>query len=91
MRKYTDTVMAMHRRNVANCVFSQTIELMSKRIAIVEDEAAIRENYAAAFRREGYKVDMYDSRKPAMDASSARPTTALERRFASVATTSGSS
>jgi len=45
---------------------------MSKRIAIVEDEAAIRENYAAAFRREGYKVDMYDSRKPAMDSFDVR-------------------
>ncbi len=39
---------------------------MSKRIAIVEDEAAIRENYAAAFRREGYAVDLYDDIKPAM-------------------------
>ena len=29
---------------------------MAKRIAIVEDEAAIRENYAAAFRREGERV-----------------------------------
>lgn len=45
---------------------------MSKRIAIVEDEAAIRENYAAAFRREGYGVDMYEARKPALDAFSAR-------------------
>jgi len=45
---------------------------MSKRIAIVEDEAAIRENYAAAFRREGYAVDMYDARKPAMEAFEAR-------------------
>ena len=41
---------------------------MSKRIAIVEDEAAIRENYAAAFRREGYAVELYDARQPAMDA-----------------------
>ena len=45
---------------------------MSKRIAIVEDEAAIRENYAAGFRRDGYKVDLYDAREPAMDAFEAR-------------------
>ena len=45
---------------------------MSRRIAIVEDEAAIRENYAAAFRREGYSVDMYDAREPAMQAFAAR-------------------
>ena len=41
---------------------------MSKRIAIVEDEAAIRENYAAAFRREGYSVEMYAARTPALEA-----------------------
>jgi two-component system OmpR family response regulator len=41
---------------------------MTKRIAIVEDEAAIRENYAAAFRREGYAVELYEARQPAMDA-----------------------
>jgi len=45
---------------------------MSKRIAIVEDEPAIRENYAAAFRREGYSVDMYEARRPALDAFDAR-------------------
>jgi len=45
---------------------------MSKRIAIVEDEPAIRENYAAAFRREGYSVDMYEARQPALDAFDAR-------------------
>ena len=45
---------------------------MSKRIAIVEDEVAIRENYAAAFRREGYNVEMYEARRPAMDAFVAR-------------------
>lgn len=45
---------------------------VSKRIAIVEDEAAIRENYGAAFRREGYAVDLYDSRRPAMDAFASR-------------------
>ena len=41
---------------------------MAKRIAIVEDEAAIRDNYVAAFQREGYVVDAYDSRAPAMQA-----------------------
>ena len=41
---------------------------MTKRIAIVEDEAAIRENYAAAFRREGYAVELYEARQPAIDA-----------------------
>ena len=45
---------------------------MAKRIAIVEDEAAIRENYVAAFRREGYAVDAYDSRAPALQAFAAR-------------------
>jgi two-component system OmpR family response regulator len=41
---------------------------VAKRIAIVEDEDAIRENYAAAFRREGYGVDAYDAREPALQA-----------------------
>ena len=45
---------------------------MSKRIAIVEDEAAIRENYAAAFRREGYAVDTYAARRPALEAFESR-------------------
>ncbi|HSG59384.1 MAG TPA: proteobacterial dedicated sortase system response regulator [Woeseiaceae bacterium] len=45
---------------------------MAKRIAIVEDEAAIRENYAAAFRREGYAVDAYEAREPALQAFDAR-------------------
>ena len=45
---------------------------MAKRIAIVEDETAIRENYAAAFRREGYVVDDYEARGPALDAFDSR-------------------
>lgn len=47
-------------------------EPLSRRIAIVEDEVAIRENYAAAFRREGYNVDCYAARQPAMDAFATR-------------------
>ena len=45
---------------------------MAKRIAIVEDEAAIRDNYAAAFRREGYAVETYEARAPALDAFASR-------------------
>ena len=45
---------------------------MAKRIAIVEDEAAIRDNYAAAFRREGYVVDAFEARAPALDAFASR-------------------
>ena len=45
---------------------------MAKRIAIVEDEAAIRDNYAAAFRREGYVVDAFEARTPALDAFETR-------------------
>ena len=45
---------------------------MAKRIAIIEDEAAIRENYSAAFRREGYAVEAFDARKPALIAFDSR-------------------
>jgi two-component system OmpR family response regulator len=45
---------------------------VAKRIAIVEDEAAIRENYAAAFRREGYGVDTFEARAPALSAFEVR-------------------
>ena len=45
---------------------------MRKVIAIVEDEAAIRENYIAAFQRAGYTVRGYDARKEAMEAFRAR-------------------
>ncbi len=45
---------------------------MSKRIAIVEDEAALRENYAAAFRREGYSVESFAARGPALEAFTSR-------------------
>jgi len=38
---------------------------MVKTIAIVEDEPAIRENYADLFRRQGYRVDTYAERADA--------------------------
>jgi len=39
---------------------------MGKHIALVEDEPAIRENYADAFRRQGYEVSSYASRHDAI-------------------------
>ncbi|HEY2274260.1 MAG TPA: proteobacterial dedicated sortase system response regulator [Steroidobacteraceae bacterium] len=45
---------------------------MKRLIAIVEDEAAIRDNYAAAFTREGYAVRTYANRAQAMSAFAAR-------------------
>lgn len=45
---------------------------MSRRIAIVEDEAAIRENYADVLRKQGYEVQTYANRKEAMDAFETR-------------------
>ena len=45
---------------------------MKRLIAIVEDEAAIRDNYAAAFAREGYAVRCYANRAQAMAAFAAR-------------------
>ena len=45
---------------------------MRRSIAIVEDEAAIRDNYAAAFSREGYLVRGYANRKQALAAFAAR-------------------
>jgi two-component system OmpR family response regulator len=45
---------------------------VAKRIAIIEDEAAIRDNYAAAFKREGYNVDAFDAREPALNAFDSR-------------------
>ncbi|OOE86817.1 proteobacterial dedicated sortase system response regulator [Salinivibrio sharmensis] len=39
-----------------------------KHIAIVEDDAAIRENYADVIRRQGYQVHTYQDRPSAQDA-----------------------
>jgi two-component system OmpR family response regulator len=48
------------------------IVAMAKKIAIVEDEAAIRDNYVAAFEREGYKVDAFEARGEALQAFDVR-------------------
>src|SRR5579863_6503644 len=45
---------------------------MKRLVAIVEDEAAIRDNYAAAFTREGYAVRTFANRAQAMTAFAAR-------------------
>jgi two-component system, OmpR family, response regulator len=44
---------------------------MKRTVAIVEDEPAIRDNYAAAFTREGYVVRTYPNRSQAMTAFTA--------------------
>lgn len=41
---------------------------MGRRIAIVEDEPAIRDNYAEALRKQGYDVSTYDRRSTAYTA-----------------------
>src|ERR1051326_5258399 len=41
---------------------------MSRRIAIVEDEPAIRENYADVLRKQGYEVAAYSNRPDAIAA-----------------------
>jgi two-component system OmpR family response regulator len=45
---------------------------MKRLVAIVEDEVAIRDNYAAAFAREGYAVKSYANRAQALSAFAAR-------------------
>lgn len=44
----------------------------TRHVAIVEDETAIRENYAAALRRHGYRVSGHATRKGALQALEAR-------------------
>ena len=44
----------------------------AKLVAVVEDEVAIRDNYLAALRRQGYRVAGYSSRKDALQAFESR-------------------
>ena len=46
---------------------------MNRRIAIVEDEPGIRENYLDLFRRSGYAVDAFGDRSQASSALQQRP------------------
>ena len=48
------------------------IVAMARKIAIVEDEAAIRANYADAFQREGYAVEAFEARAEALQAFDVR-------------------
>ncbi|MDP5040796.1 MAG: response regulator, partial [Paraglaciecola sp.] len=45
---------------------------MSKRIALVEDDQALRENYVAALNKQGYEVLAYANRKVAEQAFASR-------------------
>jgi two-component system OmpR family response regulator len=49
-------------RRAESCIFAA----MGRTIAIVEDEPAIRANYAEALRRQGYEVAAYANRREAM-------------------------
>ena len=39
---------------------------MSRRVAVIEDEFALRENYADVLRKQGYNVQTFANRKDAM-------------------------
>ncbi len=45
----------------------------SKLVAVVEDDVAIRDNYLAGLRRQGYRVVGYGSRKEALTGFASRP------------------
>ena len=53
----------MRRFSYASC--------MKKHVAIVEDEPALRENYAAALARHGYTIKTYGNRQSAMQSFAA--------------------
>ena len=46
---------------------------MPKTIALVEDDAAIRENYIMALKAQGYSVNAYEDRPSAAEAVSVWP------------------
>ena len=64
--------LAPKAQNVADWLHTEERLNMSRHIAIVEDETAIRHNYADAFQRHGYKVSGYPDRQRAMTAFNSR-------------------
>jgi len=56
----------------AACAESCIFAAMGRTIAIVEDEPAIRANYAEALRRQGYEVAAYANRREAMTGMQSR-------------------
>jgi len=58
------------RRNEPDWV--RYIDFMSKSVAIVEDDAAIRANYADMLKKHGYQVSAYGDRRSAADAFKTR-------------------
>ncbi len=66
--------MAVRRTNVAKRWRARLgyIGRMARRIALVEDDPAIRANYAEALKRHGYDVAAYAARREALDAFRAR-------------------
>jgi len=67
LTKKNGEILAASRR----CAFGYS-RRMARRIAIVEDDPAIRANYAEALRRHGYEVAAYAGRREAMDAVRSR-------------------
>ncbi len=67
-------IRANQRPNVGNCGVAGFAEPMrydrpmKKQIALVEDEPALRDNYAAALSRQGYQVKSYVNRSSALHA-----------------------
>lgn len=57
---------------LTSCAQPVALSVVKRLVAIVEDEPAIRDNYAAAFAREGYAVRAYSNRAQAMTAFAAR-------------------
>src|SRR5262252_7563392 len=53
---------------IVSRLFETLFALMSRRITIVEDEPAIRENYADVLRKHGYEVATFANRPAAMQA-----------------------